>query len=181
MIENNLPQWRQELKSSQKKEGRSPLSRWIQIATISKNMQPRVRTVVFRGWLNNNSMIIYTDKRSEKIKDLKTNNDVEILWLFLKSKSQFRLKGTIHVINDNDIYWNKLSKKSKSTWFWPEPGKSLDYESIKYLDKTFKKPNNFSVLELRINSVDLLKLENPIHTRYMWREENLWECTRLNP
>ena len=66
MLDNNLPSWRQDLKSSRKKEGKSPLNRWIQLATVSEENEPRLRTVVFRGWHKDSSMIIFTDRRSEK-------------------------------------------------------------------------------------------------------------------
>ena len=50
MLDNNLPSWRQDLKSSRKKEGKLPSNRWIQLATVSEENEPRLRTVVFRGW-----------------------------------------------------------------------------------------------------------------------------------
>ena len=73
MPDNNLPSWRQDLKSSRKKEGKSPSNRWIQLATVSEENEPRLRTVVFRGWHKDSSMIIFTDRRSEKIVHLKSN------------------------------------------------------------------------------------------------------------
>jgi len=78
MPDNNLPCWRQDLKSSRKKEGKSPSNRWIQLATVSEENEPRLRTVVFRGWHKDSSMIIFTDKRSEKIGHLKSNPNAEI-------------------------------------------------------------------------------------------------------
>ena len=44
--------------------------------------EPRLRTVVFREWKNNTSMIIFTDKRTKKVRDKELNKSVEILWLF---------------------------------------------------------------------------------------------------
>ena len=90
MLDNNLPSWRQDLKSSRKKESKSPSNRWIQLATVSEENEPRLRTVVFRGWHKDSSMIIFTDRRSEKIEHLKSNPNAEILWFFLKTKSQYR-------------------------------------------------------------------------------------------
>ena len=88
----DLPSWRQRLKSSQSKEGKLASNRWIQLANVSKNNHPRVRTVVFRGWLDNSTMLIYTDKRSEKYIDLKNNSNIEVLWLFLKQNLNIDLK-----------------------------------------------------------------------------------------
>ncbi len=177
----DLPLWRQKLKASQIKEGRLASSRWIQIANISKNIQPRVRTVVFRGWLDNNTMLIYTDKRSEKFNDLEINNNIEILWIFLKSKSQYRFKGNAYKLVDDENYWNNLSEKSKLTWFWPCPGVKIDKQNIFKIKNINTKPNNFAVLKLDIREVDLLKLENPVHKRYIWKRNNNWDCIEVYP
>jgi len=181
MVQTNLPDWRQKLKSSQHKEGKSPLKRWIQLSTISKQNKPRVRTVVFRGWISANSMIIYTDSRSEKIKDITINNNVELLWLFLKSKSQYRMRGKANFVKDNIHYWNKLTLDSRKTWFWPDPGEILDQNFPNINLENLNKPVNFIVLEIKIDSVELLKLENPVHKRYRWEIDKDWKCEELNP
>tara|TARA_Y100001978_G_scaffold188102_1_gene189244 strand:- start:62 stop:610 length:549 start_codon:yes stop_codon:yes gene_type:complete len=178
----DLPLWRQRLKASQSKEGKQASNRWIQLANVSKNNQPRVRTVVFRGWLDNSTMLIYTDKRSEKYIDLEANNNIEVLWLFFKSKSQYRFKGKVYELEDNDYYWDNLSERSKDQWFWSTPGKRIDQKNtISTIDNTLSKPNNFSVLKIKIHEVDLLKLEKPLHKRYIWSENDNWKCVEINP
>ena len=126
MTENKIPIWRQELKSARQKEGKLPSNRWFQLCTINANNQPRLRTVVFRGWKTESSILIFTDKRSEKIEHLKLNSNAEVLWLFFKSKSQFRFKGEVRELKENIKYWDSLSDRSKSTWFWEHPGKEID-------------------------------------------------------
>ena len=182
MKNDDLPLWRQKLKASRFKEGKLASNRWIQIANISKNNKPRVRTVVFRGWLDNSTMLIYTDTRSEKFKDMETNNNIEVLWLFFKSKSQYRFKGIVYELEDNDKYWDNLLDRSKKQWFWPAPGKKIDQKNtISLTDNKLSKPNNFSVLKIKINEVDLLKLEKPLHKRYIWKKINNWQCIEVNP
>ena len=183
MLEKNLPSWRQDLKSSRKKEGKSPSNRWIQLATVSKKNEPRLRTVVFRGWHTDSSMIIFTDRRSEKIEHLKFNSNAEILWFFLKSKSQFRFKGKISELSDNKNYWDTLSEKSKSSWFWGFPGEKVNakVQSAYKILSNIPKSENFVVLNFEINSVDLLKLEQPIHKRYLWEKIKNWEKIEINP
>ena len=66
MLDNNLPSWRQDLKSSRKKEGKSPTNRWIQLATVSKENEPRLRTVVFRGWYEDSSCLLYTSDAADE-------------------------------------------------------------------------------------------------------------------
>ncbi len=183
MIENNLPSWRQDLKSFREKEGKSPSNRWVQLATVNDKNEPRLRTVVFRGWKTESSMLIYTDNRSEKIEHLKSNPNGEILWFFLKTKSQYRFKGKISELSDNKNYWDTLTEKSKSSWFWGSPGKKIntkfqyDYEIVSNPTKS----ENFVVLNFEIDSVDLLKLEKPIHKRYLWEKLKKWEKTEINP
>ncbi len=183
MLENNLPSWRQDLRSSREKEAKLPSNRWIQLATVSEKNQPRLRTVVFRGWHKDSSMIIFTDRRSEKIEHLKSNPNAEILWFFSKTKSQFRFKGKLSELNDNKNYWDKLSEKSKSSWFWGSPGEKINpkVSSADEILSNLPKSDNFVVLNFEIDSVDLLKLERPIHKRYLWEKIKKWEKTEVNP
>jgi len=183
MPDNNLPSWRQDLKSSRKKEGKLPSNRWIQLATVSEENEPRLRTVVFRGWHKDSSMIIFTDRRSEKIGHLKSNPNAEILWFFLKTKSQFRFKGKISELIDNKNYWDTLSEKSKSSWFWVPPGEKINpkVQSADEILSNLPKPENFVVLNFEIDSVDLLKLEQPVHKRYLWEKSKNCEKVEINP
>ncbi len=177
----NLPEWRLAIKSSNNKEGKSVSKRWIQIATTSKDNLPRLRTVVFRGWSEADSMLIYTDRRSEKINDININNNVELLWLFPKSKSQYRLKGEAYEIKENIRFWDNLSENSKKTWFWPKPGDRLSQRSAYDKPSKLERPETFTVLEVKMNYVELLKLERPIHKRCCWTKEKAWKCIELNP
>ena len=182
MTNNNIPIWRQELKSARKKEGKSPSNRWIQLSTVNQNNEPRIRTVVFRGWETESSMLIFTDRRSEKIKHLKLNSNAEVLWLFLRSKSQFRFKGQIKEIEENTKYWGSLSDRSKSTWFWQDPGKEINkIQTSKVPHINLNKPKNFIVLKFEVYSVDFLKLVTPIHKRYIWDKKNNWGKLEINP
>ena len=181
MDEVNLPEWRLAIKSSNNKEGKSVSKRWIQIATTSKDNLPRLRTVVFRGWSEVNSMLIYTDRRSEKINDININNNVEILWLFPKSKTQYRLKGEAYEIKENIRFWDNLSENSKKTWFWPKPGDKLSQLSAYDTPNKLERPETFTVLEVKMNYVELLKLERPIHKRCCWSKNKNWKRIELNP
>ena len=181
MDEVSLPEWRLAIKSSNSKEGKSVSRRWIQIATTSKDNLPRLRTVVFRGWSEAHTMLIYTDRRSEKINDININNNVELLWLFPKSKSQYRLKGEAYEIKENIRFWNNLSENSKTTWFWPNPGEKLSQRSAYDPPSKLGRPETFTVLEVKMNYVELLKLERPIHKRCSWSKDNAWKRIELNP
>jgi len=84
---------------------------------------------------------------------------------------------------DNKNYWDTLSEKSKSSYFWGYPGERINpklpyaYAILSNLTKS----ENFVVLNFEIDSVDLLKLEQPIHKRYLWEKIKKWEKTEINP
>ena len=183
MKENKIPIWRQELKAARKKEGKLPSSRWFQLCTINENNEPRLRTVVFRGWQTESSILIFTDKRSEKVTHLNLNSNAEVLWLFFKSKSQFRFKGKMKELKENMKYWDSLPDRSKSTWYWQPPGKEINdnIQSSQIISNNLNKPESFVVLEFKIYSVDLLKLVTPIHKRWIWNKEDNWKKIEINP
>ena len=181
MVKVNIPQWRQVLKSAQIKEGNTYSSKWMQLATTNEKNEPRLRTVVFREWKNNTSMIIFTDKRTKKVRDIELNKNVEILWLFFKSKSQFRFKGNAELIPDKIDYWNKLSAKSKEKWYWPHPGKKRNNEDFNNNLISSNPPENFLIIQINLEIIELLKLSQPFHKRYSWQKDHNWERTELNP
>ena len=101
----------------------------------------------------------------------------------MKTKSQYRFKGKIIELKDNKNYWDSLSEKSKSSWFWGFPGEKInpqvrsDYE----ISSNLPKSENFVVLNFEIDSVDLLKLKQPVHKRYLWEKSKKWKKNEINP
>ena len=180
-----MPPWLTQLSSVQRKESKLDSSRWLQLATIGIDNNPRVRTVVFRGWSKSYEMEIYTDKRSQKYHELDLNNKVEICWLFSKSKCQFRFRGIsrIDLTSDTLSRWEQLNQKSQSIWDWPTPGSKFVFNQKINSSVKEKKilSNNFCLLKIEINHVDQLLLHNPIHTRRRWIRDNEWKEERINP
>ena len=62
-----MPPWYIHFISAQEREWKIKSSRWVQLATIGLDNTPRVRTVVFRGWIDSFEMEILRDKRSKKL------------------------------------------------------------------------------------------------------------------
>ena len=55
---------------------------------------------------------------------------------------------------------------------------------VKFADEIMSnlpKSENFVVLNFKIDSVDLLKLEQPVHKRYLWEKIKKWEKVEINP
>ena len=86
--------------------------------------------------------------------ELALNNNVEICWLFYKSKSQFRFRGKLRIdlSNENLRHWDQLSDKSKAMWNWPCPGEQfvLDQINDKSINAKQGISDNFAVLKIEI-------------------------------
>ncbi|MEB3171998.1 MAG: pyridoxamine 5'-phosphate oxidase family protein, partial [Synechococcaceae cyanobacterium] len=90
-----LPPWRPLLRGAREREGRSPQARWLQLATVAADGTPRVRTLVFRGWAGASQFDLLTDGRSAKAADLRAQPALELCWLLLRARCQFRLRGAV--------------------------------------------------------------------------------------
>ena len=97
-----LPPWRPLLKAACQREGRSVSARWLQLATVSADGKPRVRTLVCRGWADADQLDLFSDGRSSKINDLHHQPAAELCWLFPKARQQYRLRGTMRLITTHD-------------------------------------------------------------------------------
>ncbi|KAF9599863.1 hypothetical protein IFM89_001809 [Coptis chinensis] len=75
-------------------------SSYVQLATIGSNGRPANRTVVFGGFHDDSNKIqINTDSRSCKVEELKQCPFAEICWYFTDSWEQFRIKGSVGIID----------------------------------------------------------------------------------
>ena len=155
------------------------------MATVGLENTPRVRTVVFRGWTDSFEMVIFTDKRSQKVSELELNNNAAICWFFPKSKCQFRFRGIskMDIGKNAEFYWNQLDDHSKSMLSWPKPCDKFSlYKTEKEFvnNKTYDS-HNFVLLKIKFNHVDQLLLHKPIHIRKQWKEKEKWIEERINP
>ena len=185
-----LPTWRQRLRAAQQREGRSPSSRWLQLASIGIDGSTRVRTLVFRGWTGDSQLNLFSDQRSRKHEELRVQPRVEVCWLLPKAKHQYRLRGTIHLHSPDpgsdacQQAWSSLTDSGRALWFWPPPG--LPFQSdANFPEKVAtdqQAPSHFLLLQLQIARVELLDLGRHPHQRLCWIEqEGGWIEQRLNP
>ena len=68
-------------------------------------------------------------------------------------------------------------------WSWPCPGDSFVCEKKTEIETQKKMciSDNFSLLKIKVNHVDQLILNKPIHTRKRWILRDVWIEERINP
>lgn len=106
---NCLPKWHNVIESCLSQDT-SRASRFMQLATLTLDGKPAVRTVVFRGWhyptsvadasVANVAFTAVTDARTDKVAQVKRHPFAEICWYF-----QVRRQPDV---SDNNIEWSTL-------------------------------------------------------------------------
>ena len=193
-----LAPWRSPLKSAIHRNRSKPHSRYFQLATVNPEGLPRNRTVVFRGFLDNdeqNRFKIITDARSAKIGEIQHQAIAEICWYFTKTREQFRIAGELYLVTnketDNNLLkartntWQNLSDSARSQFAWPTPAQAAADDSAFEVEPP--DPNspleNFCLLLLTPQKIDHLQLKGDPQQRclYIRQQDNSWTTQAVNP
>ena len=149
--------WENNLRDIIVKNKRVVESKYITFTTISECGWPAARTVVFRGFHNQDNKIylkFISDSRSQKILDLEKCNRVELCWYLTKNKDQFRIKGYgtsigINSIDDKNLKlriqsWNGLSDGARAPFFFSgNPGDEVDQSGSVVIDSSSQAKERF--------------------------------------
>lgn len=188
---SQLAPWRSPLARNLYKHRSQPQSRYLQLATIDLTGRPTNRTLVFRGFVDHlpgqsNLLKFVSDRRTDKIQQLKVNSWAEACWYFPNTREQFRIAGKISTIDLEQtnpalqklrhIAWHDLSDNARIQFSWCDPGMPLeDSESAKSLvPETITDPSqpsaNFCLLLLDPELVDRLELRKNPQMRWQYRK-----------
>ena len=192
-----LPPWRSPLASAIHRNRSKPYSRYFQLATVTPEGDPRNRTVVFRGFMDeqSSSLKIITDVRSAKIPQIGYQSTGEICWYFTKTREQFRILGSLRSVKakDEDLgllkerkqTWHNLSDAARSQFAWADPGQPAADKSAFEVESP--DPNvpldNFCLLLFIPQKVDHLQLRSDPQQRclYSLQTDSTWSIQQVNP
>lgn len=192
----SLAPWRQVLARSLHRNRALIYARYFQLATIRTDGRPANRTVVFRGFLpESNQLTIITDRRSQKIAQIEQNAEAEICWYFPKTREQFRLAGTLYIVDAGHLHvswqrayhetWQKLSKAARAQFYGIAPSQPLpeliETEPNKVDSDSI--PESFRLLVFEPKNLDYLDLKaHPHDHHYHWlNESGEWQSAQLTP
>lgn len=151
------------------------------LATVNLKT-PRLRTVVLRSFdKNKNSLSFHTDLRSNKIKEIKSNNNISALFYNKNRKVQIRIKGKA-VLHENSselkTIWSKMRPESKLCYMGPfAPGEILDHfqpnlpnhNAQNITTENHKKGyKNFCRVTIQLEKLDWLQLDHRGHRRILF-------------
>jgi hypothetical protein len=146
--------------------------RYFTLATL-KNGKPTQRTVVLRKTEDDIHLVFYTDKRTEKIKELQDNAAFSALFYHPKKLLQIRVEGTAELITDPKqiaTYWHTVQSASRK-----------DYTTLKAPGTPINNPdhvayeseeNYFCPVKLIPSSIEYLRLKRPNHIRVLFTKSD---------
>ena len=128
--------WRTLLENSSNRSRKIRGSNYVQLATVDPaSNEPRVRSVVFRGFLSlpdNHEcavqcdemscvMRMITDLRSQKVEQVQQHptNAAELLWWFPKSNEQYRIQGRLIFVGSGKFQYDQdmdMARARKEQW-----------------------------------------------------------------
>ena len=171
--------WAQ-LKYERKRRG-SPL-RTPTVATFGTHF-PKQRTMVLRGFEDCN-LVFFTDKRSDKCKEILNNQAVSVHCYVTKSRLQVQFYGHATLITDHPKLkqWENLGLQNPADYSTINgPGTLLEHGDEVFLAPSLAQ-DNFGVMLIDVQELHLLQLGNP-HLRCQWiRQSNdIWHKQWLVP
>ena len=156
------------------------------VLTTVNEKTPMSRWVVFRKLTPEQNLLIYTDSRTEKIKDLRKNSNCGLLFYNNKQGLQiyFNTLATIHQNNElTKKYWQGIVGTSSENYTTIYPP-STPINNIGEGHKTDKDLNNnhFSIIELCPFNMSILQLSRNGHIRANFSKiNNKWEGSFIVP
>jgi len=152
------------------KDKKSPM-RTPTIATVSRGM-PSIRTVVLRQVDKvNQSLVAFTDVRSQKVEDLMNNRHLAWHFYHPKKQIQLRVESSVIIHNQDDLakeYWQNLPVHSRKTYATTlAPGAAVKeysnglpaiWEGETSLEDTEYAFEHFAVLVAKVESIEYLEL-----------------------
>ena len=73
-------QWPSEVEKALKRNKKFRFAKYYQLATVTPEGRPAVRTVVFRGFHHDTGISFCTDRRSQKVPQIQQQQAAEICW-----------------------------------------------------------------------------------------------------
>ncbi len=142
--------------------------RYTTLATVDQNASPRQRIVILRGFENGLEFLVYTDKRSGKVHQIRENNSVSLLFYDDQNKLQLLVNGDASIITEGPVHekhWeNHGRKRAHSFTSVLEPGTPIGQPEDAY-DWDLEDNSNFCLISIRATEMEFLQLDGHRHIR----------------
>lgn len=134
-------------------------------------------------------IFVISDLRTEKIADLRNNDQGAICWYFARTREQYRfdVKSTILSLNGDGqtvaTYWHNMSEPGKKQFLWGSPKTPRSSNDLlKVNHQPDDPPPHFCVIKFVVIGGDYLCLKgNPQHRELYHKHQGQWQVTSVIP
>jgi len=128
------------------------------------------RIVVMREFdFEKKSIVIFTDSKSQKVKQILNHPECSLLFWDPRKKLQISVQSKSQIEIDNSRYWSKINDRQKKDYTVnPLPKSKIEAHD----DYEFSDQNRFTVINLTFKSMDVLQLSDQGHIRATQDFEN---------
>lgn len=162
-------------------EDRSPL-RLVTLATVDADTTPRLRTVVLREVdASAQTLCIFTDARSNKVRELGNNNAASVHLWAPDQLIQLRLSGTVKITSGTSetAHWKAVPDHMREAYAHvPSPGTPIDAPRAWHECPSIE---NFAKITLHVHHLDIVCLSREGHWRVEYARKNKWKGDWLSP
>ncbi|WP_276165868.1 pyridoxamine 5'-phosphate oxidase family protein [Zobellia alginiliquefaciens] len=147
--------------------------RFFTLASTGQSGAPNQRTVVFRHFNDDLSLVFYTDERSPKVSQIQKNDTVSLLFYHPGKLLQITIEGKASEVTDPQIlkeYWSHVpdgNKKDYTTHI--APGSTIKApDTLEYLNGD----HHFCAIQIEPTNIEYLKIKQPNHIRVLFSRTN---------
>ena len=156
------------------------------VLTTVKEQNPLSRWVIFRKLTVEQNLLVYTDARSEKIKNLRKNPNCGLLFYNNRQGLQiyFNAVSTIHQKNElTKKYWQGIVGKSSENYTTVNPpGSPINSIDKGHITDKYLNDKHFSIIEFIPVNMKILQLSRDGHIRVNYvKINNEWEGSFIVP
>jgi pyridoxamine 5'-phosphate oxidase len=155
--------------------------RYVNLGTVGQ-VFPQVRTVVLREVTSSLDFLVYTDFRSEKVREIQSSPMVALHFYNPKKMLQIRVEAELEIHYQDKFseqYWKKIPDGKRSEYTGSQaPGTPISnpYLGWEISDKSF-----FTVLKIIPQRIGALQLSKEGHLRIEFEKGNGWSGQWLVP
>jgi pyridoxamine 5'-phosphate oxidase len=167
---------------------RNRKDRAVQVATVSLDGLPEVRTVILRGVSATGEPYFFSDSRSLKLAALEKCPTLELCCWWRSTSEQFRLRGEVTIIKSAEGKWGKRRQElwlsqgedNRALFLGAAPGSSLVQTNERIADEKIA-PEQFVLVLLNAEYLDYLRLARPHERKKFWLEQGTWHMEEVTP
>lgn len=155
--------------------------RYVNLGTLGNGF-PQVRTVVLRELTSEVEFLIFTDFRSEKVKEIQNSPKVNLHFYHPKKMLQIRVEARAEIYFEDEFserYWKRIPEARRSEYMgiFP-PGMQISSSELGY---ALGEKSYFTVLKISPQRIEALQLCREGHLRIHFEMQNDWEGQWIVP